>query len=157
HDGRLAGNVTSVMARERARIDVVAAAGRRSDQEIDALAGVVIAGRGGGCERGERDQSGKDACLKAHRRVSAPWQRTWRRLGHPCAGDNSGGGWVAAGSSAASRCTLFRSSPRKRGPRVPDRGPWIPAFAGMNGVFAARRATRSVRELERDHAGDDEA
>jgi len=63
------------MARERARIDVVAAAGRRSDQEIDALAGVVVAGRGGGRERGERDQGGEDACLKAHRRVSAHGRR----------------------------------------------------------------------------------
>src|SRR5262249_27787038 len=63
-------------------------------------------------------------------------------------------------SSAASRYTLFRSSPRKWGPRVPDRGPWIPAFAGMNGVFAVLSprcgAARSVRELERDYAGDDE-
>src|SRR5262245_1231093 len=30
----------------------------------------------------------------------------------------------------------IRSSPRKRGPRVRVRGPWIPAFAGMNGVWA---------------------
>ena len=28
----------------------------------------------------------------------------------------------------------FRSSPRKRGPRATGRGPWIPAFARMNGV-----------------------
>jgi putative tryptophan/tyrosine transport system substrate-binding protein len=27
-----------------------------------------------------------------------------------------------------------RSSPRKRGPRAADRGPWIPASAGMNGI-----------------------
>src|SRR5262249_41645362 len=62
------GDVAPIVARERARIDVVAAAGRRPDQEIDVLAGVVIAGRGGGRERGERDQSSKDACLKAHRK-----------------------------------------------------------------------------------------
>src|SRR5262249_60819874 len=28
----------------------------------------------------------------------------------------------------------LRSFPRKREPRVTDRGPWIPAYAGMNGV-----------------------
>src|SRR5262249_55047750 len=28
---------------------------------------------------------------------------------------------------------LLRSSPRKRGPRAANRGPWIPAYAGMNG------------------------
>src|SRR5215831_14215663 len=27
----------------------------------------------------------------------------------------------------------LRSSPRKRGARVTDCGPWIPAYAGMNG------------------------
>ena len=89
HDRGLAGNVAPVMARERARIDVVAAAGRRSDQEIDALAGVVIAGRGGACERGERDQGGEDACrCKAHSNLR-PRSRVVRRLGHPCAADNS--------------------------------------------------------------------
>src|SRR5262249_25984038 len=35
------------------------------------------------------------------------------------------------------RAAELRSSPRKRGPRVTDRGPWIPASAGMNGI--ARR------------------
>src|SRR5215475_5676099 len=73
----------------------------------------------------------------------------------------------------------LRSSPRKRGPRATDRGPWMPSIsaftrvfdalcAGMSGVFGARlagvawtegrgcRAAHSVRELERDHAGDDE-
>src|SRR5260221_12330592 len=29
----------------------------------------------------------------------------------------------------------LRSSPRKRGPRVTDRGSWIPASVGMNGSF----------------------
>src|SRR5207237_6716131 len=105
----------AVVAGERARIDVVATAGRRADQEIDALAGVVIAGRGGGCERGERDQSGKDACLKAHRRVSAPWPRTWRRLGHPCADDKSGGGWVAAGFLGCISIHSLRFVPAKAG------------------------------------------
>src|SRR5215472_2033822 len=73
----------------------------------------------------------------------------------------------------------LRSSPRKRGPRATDRGPWMPSIsaftrvfdalcAGMSGVFGARlagvawtegrgcRAAHSVRELECDHAGDDE-
>ena len=35
------------------------------------------------------------------------------------------------------RAAEIRSSPRKRGPRVTDRGPWIPASTGMNGI--ARR------------------
>ena len=36
----------------------------------------------------------------------------------------------------------LRSSPRKRGPRAAERGPWIPASAGMNGI--ARRAFMSL-------------
>jgi ABC-type uncharacterized transport system substrate-binding protein len=36
----------------------------------------------------------------------------------------------------------LRSSPRKRGPRVTERGPWIPACAGMNGM--ERRAFMSL-------------
>src|SRR5262245_1982175 len=34
----------------------------------------------------------------------------------------------------------IRSSPRKRGPSVTDCGPWIPAYAGMSGSEALRRA-----------------
>src|SRR6516162_395729 len=45
---------------------------------------------------------------------------------------------------AARRLTIrqhkVRSSPRKRGPSVTDCGPWIPAYAGMNGSEALRRA-----------------
>src|SRR5262249_56343063 len=70
HDGGLAGNVAPVVARERARIDVVAAARRRPDKEIDALTGVIIPGRGGCRGRGERDQPGEDACRwKAKRKA----------------------------------------------------------------------------------------
>src|SRR5262249_60419703 len=32
------------------------------------------------------------------------------------------------------RASQLRSSPRKRGPRATERGPWIPACAGMNGM-----------------------
>src|SRR6516162_5891094 len=32
------------------------------------------------------------------------------------------------------RAPELRSSPRKRGPRATDRGVWIPAYAGMNGI-----------------------
>src|SRR5262245_57584839 len=32
------------------------------------------------------------------------------------------------------RVLELRSSPRKRGPRAVDRGVWIPACAGMNGI-----------------------
>src|SRR5262249_47135545 len=35
------------------------------------------------------------------------------------------------------RAAEIRSSPRKRGPRAANHGPWIPACAGMNGI--ARR------------------
>src|SRR5262249_47784601 len=40
----------------------------------------------------------------------------------------------------------LRSSPRKRGPRATDRGPWIPAYAGTSGgkCSAARHKRRGV-------------
>jgi len=64
------------VARERARIDVIAAAGRRSNQEIDAFAGVVITGGDGRRERGkggERDQRGRDLDVgEAHRKTPSP-------------------------------------------------------------------------------------
>ena len=62
-DRRLAWNVAAHVARQRARIDVVAAAGRRPDEEIDVLAGEGV-GRGRG-RRGEQyggDQAGAEYC-----------------------------------------------------------------------------------------------
>ena len=41
----LSGDVAAEMPRHRARVDVVAAAGRRADQKLDGLAGVVVVGQ----------------------------------------------------------------------------------------------------------------
>src|SRR6266404_2477685 len=38
----------------------------------------------------------------------------------------------------------LRSSPRKRGPRITDRGSWIPASAGMNGSFVPNSSPQSA-------------
>src|SRR5438876_2765365 len=43
----------------------------------------------------------------------------------------------AAGFGRAAPPSLIRSSPRKRGPRAAVCGPWVPAYAGTNGVRGA--------------------
>ena len=60
---RLARDVAADVARQRAPVDVVAAAGRRADEQIDGLAGEGV-GRGRG-RRGEQeggDQAGAEYC-----------------------------------------------------------------------------------------------
>ncbi len=69
HDGRVAGNVTTDIPRNQPRISVVAAAGRRADDEVDVLALVelldgVLGVRARGREAGEDDQR-----ARAHERV----------------------------------------------------------------------------------------
>ena len=62
-DRRLAWNVAAHVARQCARIDVVAAAGRRPDEEIDILAGEEVGGDSRHrCEQRGRDQAGAERC-----------------------------------------------------------------------------------------------
>src|SRR5262249_3346434 len=51
--------------------------------------------------------------------------------------------------SCASQETLFRSSPRKRGPIL---WPWIPAFAGMSEVAAPSAISHSFTDSRRTRA-----
>src|SRR5439155_4913400 len=51
-----------------------------------------------------------------------------------CACVSSATGILLASAALILCVTLIRSSPRKRGPRAAVCGPWVPAYAGMNGV-----------------------
>src|SRR5262249_27325293 len=91
-----------------------------------------------------------------HRHGNADQARNKKRV-LPYSKEPTTGGWVAPPQRLDA---LSPFVPAKAGTQAFEPWPWIPAFAGMHGVFAAlsprRLATRSVRELERDHPGDDE-
>ena len=69
-DRRIAGNVPRKMPRDRAGIDVVAAADIVADDEVDGLAGVeILRGRG---RRGERSCGGRDQIGQVRLAASKP-------------------------------------------------------------------------------------
>src|SRR5262249_9169810 len=83
--------------------------------------------------RARSPRSSKSTAGMSPRRGSAPSRRRrWWRPSKPRPGRE--------------RHTLLRSSPRKRGSRASDRGLWIPAFAGMNGICCEAECQGGVRE-----------
>ena len=74
HDGRIAGDVLADVAGEMPRVEVVAAADREADHEVDGLALVELldaSGRGGqGGERTKARAAGRQRRMRNSRRIS---------------------------------------------------------------------------------------
>ena len=69
----IARNVATHMARQRARIDVIAAAGTKTDQQLDGFAGIKIRLRRDGRRRRERKrkQARAKRAMQTHLKVSS--------------------------------------------------------------------------------------
>ena len=111
HDVRIARDVAPDVPRHHAPVDVVAAAGRRADQEVDRLAGEEIlrgggGGDAGGGEAGQR-AARSDGREYVHRTCLLPRRSLMPgRLGHPGTGNNGRPlrRWVACTTSRAAAC-----------------------------------------------------
>ena len=96
HDVRLAGNVAAEMARHRARVDVVAAAGRRADDQVDGLAGVARRRRASGAAASSAAASARRKRAKPDRRLCGIGDLPRQFSGLEKARSSAGGGQCGA-------------------------------------------------------------